>query len=464
MNANLNDIGLEIQQFFTDQVEKVAKKTRFVQRASKLTGTKFLQALVFNTLEKKEMTLVGMAQSCLDLGVSISPQGLDERIDESSVAFMREMSELAMTRFRSQEPLDIELLGQFSSIYLVDSSQISLPESMAELFPGSGGNASTASMKMHLMFDYLHGHFAQLEYTSGRDPDQGYRGHWSLIQAGALFIMDLGYFVLDTFKQIDEHNGYFLSRFQDQTALFDQTGEKIELSQLLTKQKEPLSEHDVLMGSRLRHRIPCRLIVVELSQEVADRRRQKAKKNAQRHGRTVNKKRLKLLDWGLFVTNMPMAMLRAEHVFSLYRIRWQIELVFKMCKSFCGLNYISSWRPERILTEFYARLIAVVLIYFLIAPVRLPFGPTQNREISPVQVRTIFQRFARTLALALHDPDIFFTQLHEFFSHVSRFGFKQKRRQSPNANHALALISACYEWDSDDFSPDFLLDLSPLSA
>jgi len=156
-------------------------------------------------------------------------------------------------------------------------------------------------------------------------------------------------------------------------------------------------------------------------------------------------------------------MLQAEHVFSLYRIRWQIELVFKMCKSFCGLNYISSWRPERILTEFYARLIGVVLIYFLVAPVRLPFGPAHNREISPFAVHSIFQRFARTLALALHDPGAFIAQLQEFFYHVSHFGFKQKRRKSPNANHALALISACYEWDSDDFLSDFLLDLSTLS-
>ena len=127
-----------------------------------------------------------------------------------------------------------------------------------------------------------------------------------------------------------------------------------------------------------------------------------------------------------------------------------------MCKSFCGLNYIASLRPARILTEFYARLIGVVLTYFLIAPVRLPLGTAQNREISPLKVRLIFQRFARSLTLALDNVDAFVFHIHEFFRHVAHFGFKQKRRKSPNAAYALTLISACYDWDfSDDCLGDF---------
>jgi hypothetical protein len=414
-----------------------------------------LQAIVFNSLQKREMTLSSLAQSCLDFEVEISEQGLDERIDDSSVAFLREMFIQSFKLFRLKEPLAIEMMEQFTGVYLVDSSQISLPESMAGLFPGSGGNASTASLKIQLVFDYLHGHLEQFELRCGREPDQGYRGHWSIIQAGALFIMDLGYFVLDTFKEIDAHHGYFLSRFQAQTALMDRAGQRFELPQWLAAQSESVSECEVLIGNRRQHRIPCRLIAIRLSQEVADRRRQRIQENARRQGRMAAKEWLKLQDWTLFICNVPPAMLHTEHVASLYRIRWQIELVFKMCKSFCGLNYIASLRPARILTEFYARLIGIVLTYFLVAPFRLPFGPDHNREISPIKVRLIFQHFARNLALALHDSDAFVSHMHDFFCHVVRFGFKQKRRKSPNSTYALALISACYDWNSDDTSSDF---------
>jgi hypothetical protein len=460
MGIELEQIGQIIQEFFNENVEVLAKQTKFVQRASKLTGTKFLQAIVFNSLEKREMTLSSIAQSCLDLGVSITEQGIDDRIDESSVSFLKEMARQSLKAFRLGESLPVQILEQFADVYLVDSSQISIPESMADLFPGCGGNASKASIKIQLVYDYLHGHLEQIELTNGRQPDQGYRGHWPLIQKGALFMMDLGYFVLDTFQEISQQQGYFLSRFQAQTAVMTPTGQRIELAKLLTKQQESIADYDVLIGSRPHHRIPCRLIAIRLPQEVADRQRQKSKDTARRHGRTVTKEWLHLLGYALFITNVPAHQLHKTHVPTLYRIRWQIELVFKMCKSFCGLDYIASLRPQRVLTEFYTRLIGIALTYFLIAPVRLPFGPVHNREISPVKVRLIFQRFARSLSRALHSPDAFGQHMNEFFKHVAQFGFKQGRLKSPNSVHALALISACYEWLHCDI-PDYdLLDFS----
>jgi hypothetical protein len=452
MKITLQQIGSQIQKFFTEGIEVVARQTKFVQRSSKLTGSKFLQALVFTSLEKPEMTLSNIQQSCLDLDVRISEQSIDERLDEKSVNFLSQLFSQAVKRFAVDEPLGIKLLEQFKAIYLLDSTQISLPESMADLFPGAGGNASSASLKIQLVFDFLCGQIKQTEFCTGREPDQGYRGHKSLIAKGVLLLMDLGYFVLDTFKQINDCGGYFLSRFQAQTALLTPTGERLALKKLLDAQTTPLAELEVLIGNRNQHQVPCRLIMIRLPQEVADRQRQKAKENAQRHGRQVTQEYLKLLDWALFVTNVPVALLRSEHVASLYRIRWQIELVFKMCKSFCGLDYIASLRPHRILTELYARLIGVVLTYFLIAPFRLPYGTTANREISPFKVRQIFQRFARAWALALNHADDLLASISDFFRHIEHSGFKQKRQKSPNLLHALSLISACYGWAEHELS------------
>ena len=456
MKITLEQIGSRIQKFFTEGIEVVARQTKFVQRSSKLSGSKFLQALVFTSLEKPEMTLSNIQQSCLDLNVSISQQSIDERLDEKSVDFLSQLFSQAVKRFAVEQPLGIQLLEQFKAIYLLDSTQISLPESMAELFPGAGGNGPTASLKIQLVFDFLCGQIKQTEFCTGREPDQGYHGHQSLISTGVLLIMDLGYFVLDTFKLVNDCAGYFLSRFQAQTALLTATGERLVLKKLLNAQTTPRAEIDVLIGNRKQHQIPCRLIMIRLPQEVADRQRQKAKENAQRHGRQVTQEYLNLLDWALFITNVPVAMLRCEHVASLYRIRWQIELVFKMCKSFCGLDHIASLRPHRILTELYARLIGVVLTYFLISPFRLPYGAIANREISPFKVRQIFQRFARFWALTLHHLADLLASITAFFRHIEHSGFKQKRQKSPNLLHSLSLISAAYGWPEPELSNEFL--------
>ena len=95
-------------------------------------------------------------------------------------------------------------------------------------------------------------------------------------------------------------------------------------------------------------------------------------------------------------------------------------------------------------TELYARLIGVVLTYFLVAPIRMPYGAQANREISPVQVRKIFQRFARTLNQTLADFDKLVCNLADMMEHILRFGFKQKRKKRPNVCHALHLASAIY--------------------
>jgi len=464
MHLTFDQIGRQIRSYFEDGVESTARAQAFVQRRSKLTGVVFLTAFVFHSLEKKAMTLSSLCASCLDQGVVIKEQGLDQRINDQSVAFMRTLFAQAVQQFRLNVRLGIELLEQFSSVYLVDSTQICLPETLCDLFPGAGGNASAASLKIQLVFDYLRGQLAQVELCSGCTPDQGYHGHWALFGKDVLVMMDLGYFVLDAFKRISAQGGYFLSRFQMQTAVLDPSGQPLDLLTVLMRQNQPVAEVAVCMGSRPQHQIPCRLIIVRLPQEVADRRRQKASKNARNHGRTPDQAYLKLLDWAVFVTNVPEARLHTAHVPALYRIRWQIELVFKLCKSFFGLDYIAAFRAPRILTELYARLIAVVVFHFLIAPIRLPDGRGHNRELSPVKVRTALQHMACNLALTLHNNDAFVAQIRHFFQAVEYFGLKQKRTKAPNALHALECISADYAWHVCLASADDLFNCLPMAA
>ena len=128
---------------------------------------------------------------------------------------------------------------------------------------------------------------------------------------------------------------------------------------------------------------------------------------------------------------------------------YTIELVFKLWKSYCGLGHIAGFRRERVLTELYAKMIGIVLIHFLVAPLRMPQGTQANREISPVQVRKIFTRFARRLNQALACLDDVVNVLTEMLEHIGLFVFKQKRRKKPNICHALALASTVFDLKVD---------------
>ncbi len=178
---------------------------------------------------------------------------------------------------------------------------------------------------------------------------------------------------------------------------------------------------------------------------MVEQRRRRAKQAAQRRGKNIRPTTLALLEWSIYVTNVPETMLTAEQVAMLYRVRWQIELVFKLCKSYCGLRQFAHLRAERFLTELYARMIGLLLTFFILGPVRMPAGPNANREISPFQVCLIFRRFARQFSRTLNDVERMTETLSELMTHILRFGFKQKRKQKPNVCHALALVSLVFQ-------------------
>jgi hypothetical protein len=428
--------------FFSDQkVEETARATKFVRRKSEMTGLRFLKAVVLGFLEKPNSSLNELAQSLLDVGVEITPQGVDQRINAFSVAFLQAIFRQALALFKNKCPLPLSVLQQFSAINLVDSSTKSLPENMADEYPGCGRVGAQAALKIQLVFDFLHGNLKQVALETGKDSDQGYREYLQVVESGSLTIVDLGYFCLDAFRAIADKSAYFLSRYFYPTALLDKFGKRIDLEALLRKQTGNHKESQVKLGCRAQHQLPCRLIILRNPDEVSEKRRRTAKAHAKKRGTTLSQTYLFMVGWTLFVTNAPDTMISLKQVYDFYRIRWQIELVFKLWKSYCGLNQILTWRKERVLTELYAKMIAILIVHFLLAPLRIPDEVWSEREVSNVRFKQVLARFARSFKLYLSDAIALAKTLDDFMRHVERFALKQKRRQQPNALSLLAQLA-----------------------
>jgi hypothetical protein len=435
-------ISEKIVHFFSEQgVEETARQTQFVRRKSAITGLTFLQAMVLGFLEKPGSSLNELAQSFLDVGVEVTPQGVDERINAFSVVFLRTLFSQALDVFKNKCPLPLSVLQQFSAINIVDSSTKSLPENMAEDYPGCGRVGATAALKIQLVFDFLHGNLKQVEIETGIDSDQGYREYLQVVEEGSLTIVDLGYFCLDAFRALADQSAYFLSRYFYPTGLLDEGGKRIDLARLLRNQTGGCNEVQVKLGCRSQHQLPCRLIILRNPKEVTETRRRRAKEHAKKRGTTLSQTYLFMLGWTLFVTNAPEPMISLKHIYDFYRIRWQIELIFKLWKSYCGLNSILGWRKERVLTELYAKMIAIVIVHFLLAPLRIPDEIFSEREVSNVRFQQVLARFARPFKQALSDRTALASILDDFLLHVERFSLKQKRRQQPNAYSQLALLA-----------------------
>ncbi len=85
-----------------------------------------------------------------------------------------------------------------------------------------------------------------------------------------MILRDLGYFVLDVFKQLDQRGCFFVSRLKTGTCLLANEGdEELDLRKLLRGQK--LLDMPVRVGKKAK--LPVRLIAVKLPQKVAHKRR-----------------------------------------------------------------------------------------------------------------------------------------------------------------------------------------------
>jgi Transposase DDE domain len=170
-------------------------------------------------------------------------------------------------------------------------------------------------------------------------------------------------------------------------------------------------------------RLPVRLVACRLPQEIADQRRARAKATAARKGTTVSPRQLALLAWNLFVTNAPAECLTTPEVFVLYRVRWQIELIFKVWKSEAWVARVAGWKRARVMCELYAKLIGVTLAQLWMAPLRWV-----TDELSLTKVVQSLQRFALRLAQSLDHPEALQHWLTQLQTIWLKFGSKDQRR------------------------------------
>jgi len=364
-NREFNRKSQALQHLFGEIATQVSHETGFVQRRSKMSGVIFAKMFVLGCLDNPESSLNDLVQYSQALGVSISEAGVQQRIDQGGAAFMQRLLECAIGQSRQRSALPQTVLAHFSQVNILDSSEIRLPERLQGHFRGKQG----AAIKVQLSFDYLSGSLNALEWTAGCQPDQNCLLHLQHAQAGSLHLFDLGYFDQQVFAQLSGQSAYFVSRLQTQTALYWQTADSQAIDLLAWLQKSDSLQVDtpVYLGSKTR--LPVRLIAQKLPLAVVEERRRKAHAHAKRWGKPCSQQQLAWLAWSLFVTNVPPKWLTFEQVLRVYRVRWQVELLFKVCKSQARLDSLRHWNAARLQCQLYARLLGIVLFQWRFPPV-----------------------------------------------------------------------------------------------
>lgn len=363
-------VTLTLQQQLGDHLDQLARQCGLVLRQRKFSGQALLRMLVLTLLRKPQATTADFLVTALQDDLEVTATAVDKRLQAGQplTDFLRLALEHALQQTVAALPGAAPLLQHFTAVFVGDSSVIALPDSLADVFAGCGGNDNTsaAALKLQVLWDLKTGCLQQLHISAGKDSDA--HSPIALEQAapGTLLVYDLGYFDLERFAALDRQQAQFLSRFKHGTTVYHSDGQALDLAAYLRAQPTGLLDQMLLLGATLR--LSCRLLAVRVPQEVANRRRQQARIKARDHGRVApSAEYLELLGWSLFVTNASVEELTWKAVVVLYRARWQIELLFRLWKSHNGLGRLRVGAcAVPVLAVFYAKLLGVLLQHWLL--------------------------------------------------------------------------------------------------
>jgi hypothetical protein len=383
----------------------LAKTTGFKQRSGKISPKKFLDILLYGSNEENKSLNQCAIEAKNKHQLSISKQGLDQRFNTQSVLFIKTMFE---EQFKAQvtSAVSSEILSKFNRVLIKDSTRFDISEQYKEKYPGSGGSASQAGMSIQYEFDLKDGKVTDLNLTPSIQQDSTDASRTQdKIGKNDLIIRDLGYFVLDVFEHVQKSEAFFLSRLEPRVLIYQKkNGNIIQLSykdlyHQMTDSQQTTMEMEVLIGEK--KKLPVRLIVNLLPEEVYNERMRKVNKQYQKKSKKISEKYKEYARFNFYITNIPLETVSLAELLLLYRLRWQIELVFKVWKSLFKIEKIRKMKLERFLSLLYAKLLWILINWEIVMNLKSIFHKEFNKILSMYKsfqtIKENFEKFRNQL-------------------------------------------------------------------
>lgn len=251
----------------------------------------------------------------------------------------------------------IELLAVTAPACEVAQSRVILIDATRLKAPGGCGD----DWRVHLGYDLLAGRLLDVR-VSDRHTAEGFT--LFDLRPGDLVVADRGYcrrgqlaYVLRAGAQVVVRLAVF------QVPLLDEHGQPFDVLAWL---KERGSGHHrcLVAFEHAGCRFAGRLIACSLPEEAAQRARAKERRKACKQQRQLKEETLYLCGWFLLFTSLPTQDWSDEQVLTLYRARWQIELLIKRMKQLLKLAQL---RGKTALTN-EATILALLVAWSLVQP------------------------------------------------------------------------------------------------
>ena len=385
----INTLDVVVSPFFSmEELDRLSREAGFVKRESKLGGAIFFELVVFNSENLKNQSLNDISIILEEeYNLPIAKQSLHERFNESAVKFLQTALEQLLQKQLVVEPYLLELDG-INRILIKDSVCFQIDESLKEYYPGSGGDGSKAAVRIQFEYDLLSGKINDISLNAFNEQDaSNFSSTIGLVGQGDLIIRDLAYVGLDVLSIIVKEMAFYLCRPSMNVKIYEfnkDEWEEINFKNIyieMRKNNLTVIEKEVLVGKN--HKIKTRLVIHRMPSEEVDNRVRKARLNCKKKGRNApTKEYIARLHLNLFITNTDAKIIPKNKVWNLYRLRWQVELIFKIWKSICHIEKVKKVKKTRLECYIFSKLILIVMIWNIVWKIAENLFKLENKALS----------------------------------------------------------------------------------
>lgn len=390
------------------RIQQLAQEHRWHQRRGKISAFQFL----FSTLGQASALDLTLQAQAATFSEPVSRQAVHQRYNPAAVEFFKAAfhETLAHTlSWKTDSAMTQALRQAFRAVRLFDSTHCACSDALAQLFPACGGGGGQAGLKVLLSYDYGAGQWEPLAVLPAHCSDQGLAPRaCAAVGPGELGLFDKGFYKAQALSQVGQRGGYFLLPWPQRVKVWaleaqGQRGAPVDVAaQLRASTANVVEWAAVELGQTEDSRLgPVRLVAYRLSEEKANRRRAQVREKCRTHGRLPTAQALELAGWLILLTNAPAALLPTAALGYLYRVRWQIELIFKQWKSVLRLDVLPSQNAARVQCEVWARLLAALLAFTWYQHANAACLQDHEREISFAKVAKLLQQQGQALVRAL---------------------------------------------------------------
>ncbi len=297
------------------------------------------------------------AQIETDKGESVSRQAVWKKITEQCEQFFQKILEiLILSKIDNVVLIDMKRNSKYIRILVQDSTIIKLPLRLFEIFSGvSNGKSKACNARIQGTYDLISEKFISFSIDTYSKNDLKAAPELVLEQ-GDLVLRDRGYLTFDEMERHIDKNAGFIYRYKYNTILLDpMTKKPIDI----TSELEKNSNLDIIVELNNKKRTRVRLITSKVSEDVANNRRRKAKKE---NKTKPSKGYLKQQGWTIYLTTIPKEEADFTSIFNIYSLRWRIEIIFKSWKSNIGFSKIHNVSNIQLHVILLARFIMVIII------------------------------------------------------------------------------------------------------